>query len=151
MATDSGTYICTANNTSGSDKYSVEVIVTKPLEVQLAPNLLTVDIGTSAEFTCWTNRAFDLLSASSSSVTISSSSTNMLSSALSQFSSTSASVTWRKDGVEIRPSLRTSFSAYGEKLRVATIQREDKGMYQCFVKSDMDMAQASAELRLGGE
>lgn len=53
--------------------------------------------------------------------------------------------------MEIRPTLRTSFSPSGDKLRIVTVQREDKGIYQCFVKSDLDMAQAAAELRLGGK
>jgi len=68
-----------------------------------------------------------------------------------QQSSSSITVTWRKDGTEIRPSLRISFSPSGDKLKIVTVQREDKGMYQCFVKSESDMAQATAELRLGGK
>jgi len=30
------------------------------------------------------------------------------------------------------------------------IFREDKGMYQCFVRNDQDSAQATGELKLGG-
>lgn len=145
IASDSGVYVCIANTTSGSDRFSIEVTVTKPLEVQVVPSVLTVDIGKSAELTCWTNRAFDL-SPSSSSVSSSSSSSSQ-----SSMNPTFTTITWRKDGVEIRPSLRMSFSPSGDKLRIVTVQREDKGIYQCFVKSEADMAQAAAELRLGGK
>lgn len=141
IAQDSGTYVCVSNNTSGSDRYRVEVVVTKPLEVQIVPSVLTVDIGKSTEMTCWTNRAFDLSSSSNPSSSASSS---------QHHQPAAITVTWRKDGTEIRPSLRLSFSPSGDKLRIATVQREDKGLYQCFVKSDGDMAQAAAELRLGG-
>lgn len=35
-------------------------------------------------------------------------------------------------------------------LRIEQVRREDKGMYQCFVRNDQESAQASAELKLGG-
>lgn len=35
-------------------------------------------------------------------------------------------------------------------LRIDQVRREDKGMYQCFVRNDQESAQASAELKLGG-
>lgn len=142
VAQDAGTYICMANNSAGSDQYKLEVVISKALEVQVVPSLLTVDIGKTAEFSCWTNRASDAsLSSSSSATAISSSSPQ---------STSGGTITWRKDGMEIRPTLRTSFSTSGDKLRIATVQREDKGIYQCFVKTDLDMCQAAAELRLGG-
>lgn len=30
------------------------------------------------------------------------------------------------------------------------MQKEDQGMYQCFVSNEWEMAQATAELQLGG-
>ncbi|ODN00362.1 Down syndrome cell adhesion molecule-like protein Dscam2 [Orchesella cincta] len=144
IASDVGTYVCVANNTSGSDRYRIEVVVTRPLEVQVVPSVLTVDIGKSAELTCWTNRASDL-SSSSQMMTTSNSQQQMM----HHQQPSAITVTWRKDGTEIRPSLRISFSPSGDKLKIVTVQREDKGIYQCFVKSDSDMAQATAELRLG--
>lgn len=35
-------------------------------------------------------------------------------------------------------------------LRIESVKKEDKGMYQCFVRNDQESAQASAELKLGG-
>ena len=35
-------------------------------------------------------------------------------------------------------------------LRIDAVRREDRGMYQCFVRNDQESAQSSAELKLGG-
>lgn len=35
-------------------------------------------------------------------------------------------------------------------LRIESVKKEDKGMYQCFVRNDQESAEASAELKLGG-
>ena len=45
-----------------------------------------------------------------------------------------------KDGVAL--------SQTDNVLRIETVRREDKGMYQCFVRNDQESAQASAELKL---
>jgi len=108
--------------------------VSSPLNVQVVPGMLTVDVGKSAEFSCWTNSPFEVFQQHPSP----------------QSPLAGKQVTWRKDGLEIRPNSVLSFSMSGDKLRIANVQREDRGIYQCFVKSDSDMAQASAELRLGG-
>nr|AEC50084.1 down syndrome cell adhesion molecule [Pacifastacus leniusculus] len=52
------------------------------------------------------------------------------------------SVTWLKDGVTINHKEAV--------MRIDTVSREDKGMYQCFVRNDQESAQATAELKLGG-
>lgn len=39
----------------------------------------------------------------------------------------------------------------GERLVIASVHRTDKGVYQCMARNERDSAQASAELRLGGE
>nr|XP_045611137.1 Down syndrome cell adhesion molecule-like protein Dscam2 isoform X3 [Procambarus clarkii] len=52
------------------------------------------------------------------------------------------SVAWLKDGVPINHKEAV--------LRIDTVSREDKGMYQCFVRNDQESAQATAELKLGG-
>ena len=51
-------------------------------------------------------------------------------------------VVWFKNGVNIGHSENV--------LRIDSVRREDKGMYQCFVRNDQESAQATAELRLGG-
>ncbi|XP_055694563.1 cell adhesion molecule Dscam2 isoform X50 [Lutzomyia longipalpis] len=35
-------------------------------------------------------------------------------------------------------------------LRIESVKKEDKGMYQCFIRNDQESAEASAELKLGG-
>jgi len=35
-------------------------------------------------------------------------------------------------------------------IRIDAVRREDKGMYQCFVRNDQDSAQSTSELKLGG-
>ncbi|XP_023316145.1 Down syndrome cell adhesion molecule-like protein Dscam2 [Trichogramma pretiosum] len=54
-------------------------------------------------------------------------------------------VTWYKDGRQLPGTGRQS-----ELLRISSIGREDRGMYQCIVRrSEGDTAQAAAELQLG--
>ena len=38
-----------------------------------------------------------------------------------------------------------------EVLRINSVQKHDRGMYQCFVSNEMEIAQGTAELRLGGK
>ncbi|XP_046406478.1 Down syndrome cell adhesion molecule-like protein Dscam2 isoform X2 [Ischnura elegans] len=57
-------------------------------------------------------------------------------------------ITWAKDGQPLREGPRVHLVSRS-RIRVESVQREDEGIYQCFVKNDHDMAQGSAELRLG--
>nr|2V5R_A Chain A, DSCAM [Drosophila melanogaster]2V5R_B Chain B, DSCAM [Drosophila melanogaster] len=50
-------------------------------------------------------------------------------------------VSWMKDGKAIGHSESV--------LRIESVKKEDKGMYQCFVRNDRESAEASAELKLG--
>ncbi|XP_063975860.1 cell adhesion molecule Dscam1 isoform X4 [Diachasmimorpha longicaudata] len=51
-------------------------------------------------------------------------------------------VSWMKDG---KPLGHEDLV-----LRIDSVKKEDKGMYQCFVRNDQESAQATAELKLGG-
>lgn len=51
-------------------------------------------------------------------------------------------VSWLKDGKPLGLEERV--------LRIESVKKEDKGMYQCFVRNDQESAQATAELKLGG-
>ncbi|XP_049309245.1 Down syndrome cell adhesion molecule-like protein Dscam2 isoform X39 [Bactrocera dorsalis] len=51
-------------------------------------------------------------------------------------------ISWLKDGKSIGHS--------DQVLRIESVKKEDKGMYQCFVRNDQESAEASAELKLGG-
>jgi cell adhesion molecule, putative (fragment) len=58
-------------------------------------------------------------------------------------------VIWLKNGHELKISERISLPSK-EVLKIGSIQREDKGMYQCFVINEMETAQGSAQLYIGG-
>lgn len=51
-------------------------------------------------------------------------------------------VSWLKDGKKIGHT--------DAILRIESVKKEHKGMYQCFIRNDQESAEASAELKLGG-
>ena len=51
-------------------------------------------------------------------------------------------VTWMKDGVDLGHSEPV--------LRINSVTKADRGMYQCFIRNDAESAQATGELKLGG-
>lgn len=51
-------------------------------------------------------------------------------------------MSWLKDGKKIGHS--------DAILRIESVKKEHKGMYQCFIRNDQESAEASAELKLGG-
>uniref|UniRef100_A0A1I8PU60 Ig-like domain-containing protein n=2 Tax=Stomoxys calcitrans TaxID=35570 RepID=A0A1I8PU60_STOCA len=58
------------------------------------------------------------------------------------------SISWLKDGHPLRAGARVRLLSK-EHMRITSITKEDKGMYQCMVKNDLESVQATAELRLG--
>lgn len=62
------------------------------------------------------------------------------------------SVEWLHDGLPILTAQDTRIRLPAPLvLMIEAIGRRDRGMYQCLVRSDKENAQATAELRLGGE
>jgi hypothetical protein len=61
-----------------------------------------------------------------------------------------AALYWLKDGQPLRTGARVR-TVSSERISVTSVAREDRGMYQCFVRNEYEMAQGIAELRLGGE
>lgn len=59
-------------------------------------------------------------------------------------------VWWLKDGQPLRTGSRVRFISK-EHIKITSITKEDKGMYQCFVRNDQEIAQSVSELRLGGK
>nr|XP_037870616.1 Down syndrome cell adhesion molecule-like protein Dscam2 isoform X29 [Bombyx mori] len=51
-------------------------------------------------------------------------------------------ITWLKDGKDMKH--------HDASLRIESVKKEDKGMYQCSIRNDQESASASAELKLGG-
>lgn len=61
-------------------------------------------------------------------------------------------VSWFKDGSPLfEDGVRVKISGSRVLLTLLSVQREDSGMYQCFVLNDMESAQGTAQLLLGGE
>ncbi len=59
-----------------------------------------------------------------------------------------SAITWMKDGQPLPNHPR--MVANRQTLQIFNLQREDYGMYQCFVARGAQEAQASSELRQGG-
>ena len=51
-------------------------------------------------------------------------------------------ISWLKDGKPLNHDEPV--------LRIDSVKKEDKGMYQCFIRNDHESAEASSELKLGG-
>uniref|UniRef100_A0AAR5PMN7 Down syndrome cell adhesion molecule-like protein Dscam2 n=1 Tax=Dendroctonus ponderosae TaxID=77166 RepID=A0AAR5PMN7_DENPD len=51
-------------------------------------------------------------------------------------------VSWLKDGSKMEHT--------DAVLRIDAVRKEDKGMYQCFIRNDQESAEATGELKLGG-
>ena len=60
-----------------------------------------------------------------------------------------ATILWRKDGLVLSSNNRISLNQ--QTLQIYNLQREDYGVYQCFVTRGNREVQATAQLRLGGE
>ncbi|XP_033606866.1 Down syndrome cell adhesion molecule-like protein Dscam2 isoform X4 [Cryptotermes secundus] len=58
------------------------------------------------------------------------------------------SIHWLKDGQPLRTGARIRQPSE-DRVHISAVLKEDRGMYQCFVKNQIEMAQGSAELRLG--
>ncbi|XP_066603211.1 cell adhesion molecule Dscam2-like isoform X2 [Prorops nasuta] len=58
-----------------------------------------------------------------------------------------AALYWMKDGQPLRMGVRVKISE--NRISVMSVAREDRGMYQCFVRNEYEMSQGIAELRLG--
>ena len=61
------------------------------------------------------------------------------------------SVTWTKDTKSLNANSGRVRMLTRDILHINSVGREDKGVYQCFVRNSEDSAQASAELVLGGK
>ncbi|GFS58548.1 down syndrome cell adhesion molecule homolog [Trichonephila clavipes] len=59
-------------------------------------------------------------------------------------------IEWMKDGMPLRAGSRIEFPSR-DVVHLTYVQRDDKGMFQCFVSNDFDSAQGTAQLSLGGE
>lgn len=57
-------------------------------------------------------------------------------------------ITWLKDGQPLRTGSRVRLTNK-DHVHITSVTKDDQGMFQCFVKNDVDMAQGVAEISLG--
>lgn len=137
---DSGVYKCTSANAGGEASADLRLTVSSPLHVEIVPNVLSVNMGGSADFRC-------VVTTNGSPVNI-------------------QHIMWYKDGRQLPSSGRmgdtlvvTSVSRE-DKVRIRTTVISEveltkqlllhQGMYQCVVRRpEGDTFQAAAELQLG--
>ena len=60
-----------------------------------------------------------------------------------------ATITWKKDGMTLSGG-GGRVTINSQTLQIFNLQREDYGVYQCFVTRGVREVQATAQLRLGG-
>nr|CAH7736157.1 unnamed protein product [Callosobruchus chinensis] len=146
---DSGKYLCVVNNSVGGESVETVLTVTAPLKAKIEPPVQTVDFGRPAVFSCkfedvracgewygewgvslvetWRLANVDEESRARATVTT---------------GNPIKTISWLKDGNKLDHS--------DAVLRIEAVRKEDKGMYQCFVRNDQESAEATAELKLGG-
>lgn len=118
---DAGSYKCSASNAGGEASAELKLTVATSMQVEISPNVLSVNMGGSTEFRCHVT---------SNGVTIS-----------------SQQITWFKDGRQLPTSGRNGdtllLSSVGreDKGMYQCVVRRQEG----------DTFQASAELQLGGK
>lgn len=98
-----------------------DVSVAASLSVHIHPQKLTVDVDKEAIFIC-THGGFPVVR-----------------------------ISWFHNGKALFQDGRRSFRSTPERLVIKPVQKEDHGMYQCFINNEWDMAQSTAELQLGGK
>ena len=59
-------------------------------------------------------------------------------------------IQWTHNGMLLKMGGRVSLLAK-DVIRIESVHRNDRGMYQCLVKNDRESAQASAQLKIGGK
>ncbi|KAL1417709.1 hypothetical protein MTO96_026612 [Rhipicephalus appendiculatus] len=117
---DSGRYLCVANNSLASEPFTVTLNVLAPLSAVVQPDWQTVDLGGTATFNCIPS------------------------------GNPVSTMVWIKDGKALRPGdIGVQVSSDGRSLVVQPVSREDAGIYQCLVRNERDSAQGAARLKLG--
>ncbi|CAG2165909.1 unnamed protein product, partial [Oppiella nova] len=127
---DSGKWVCVANNTLGEEKVVIKLVVISTIGVHIEPQRLVVDVGKSATFNC---------SVRGGPINL--------------------PVIWLKDGLPlIRDPFSGGVGLnLDDRIRlidsnvlyIRSVIREDSGSYQCLAESEYDSCQSSAELKLG--
>jgi hypothetical protein len=92
-----------------------------PLTVHLQPQVQTIDVDKDAHFQCITS-GFPV-----------------------------ENIKWLHNGKPVIADDKFELLSDPPRLTVKKIQKDDHGMYQCFVSNEWEHIQSTAELQLGGE
>lgn len=111
--------MCWINNTAGEETIQVSLTVTAPLTVHLQPQVQTIDVDKDAQFHCVTS-GYPI-----------------------------SEVTWFHNAKPIVRDNRIEVLTNPPRLIIRKVQKEDQGMYQCFVSNEWEQVGAVAELHLG--
>ncbi|CAN8004178.1 unnamed protein product [Ixodes pacificus] len=119
VESDQGRYTCLANNSVGEDRMDTELLVRLNVSVTVSPEEARAELTRPMTFNC-TARGFR---------------------------GGALSFSWLHDG-SVPAAPRFQLRADGQRLHLTSVQREDVGVYQCFVRYGDATAQGSAQLRL---
>ena len=97
------------------------VALAAPLSAHVQPQTQVVDVGKEAVFQCITG-GYPL-----------------------------TRISWYRNAIPVVRDNRFEITSSPEKLIIRPLQKEDHGMYQCFISNEWEMVQATAELQLGGK
>ncbi|XP_050039355.1 cell adhesion molecule Dscam1-like isoform X1 [Dermacentor andersoni] len=121
MADDAGKYYCLVNNTARQDRAETELVVYAPLRASVSPSRVSASIGHTLRLNC---------SATGYPV---------------------RELSWSKDARPLYASDRVKLLFDDRVLVVNAVKRQDRGMYQCFVRNQFEVAQAASEVILNDE
>ncbi|XP_064480157.1 cell adhesion molecule Dscam1-like [Ornithodoros turicata] len=116
-----GRYVCLANNSLGEDRLDTELIFRQNVSVTVNPEDVRAELGRQLTFEC------SIRGISGEPIR------------------GGIAFTWLHDGVAV-PSTR--LRGENQKLHIASVKREDAGVYQCLVLLRDVSAQGSAQLRI---
>lgn len=111
--------MCHANNSAGKESVKVTLEVTATLTAHVQPLNQVVDVGKRASFQCIVGGH-----------------------PVSQ-------IFWLHNSKPVAPDGRVEITSDPPRLTIHHLNKDDKGMYQCFVSNDWDQAQAVAQLDMG--
>ncbi|KAK8776005.1 hypothetical protein V5799_030650, partial [Amblyomma americanum] len=121
VADDAGKYYCLVNNSARQDRAETELVVYAPLRATVSPARVSASIGHTLRLNC---------SAAGYPV---------------------RELSWTKDARPLYASERVKLLFDDQVLVVNAVKRQDRGMYQCFVRNQFEVAQAAAEVILNDE
>ncbi|KAM7292179.1 Down syndrome cell adhesion molecule homolog, partial [Ixodes scapularis] len=116
---DEGKYACVVNNSAGEDRADTDLVVTVPLSAHLEPSVQTVDVGRTANLSCRVA------------------------------GHPVHGVQWTLNGRPLAKGDPRFTLLSRDLLQVSSVQRDDRGMYQCLAFNQRDSAQGTAQLVIG--